>query len=437
MKYLIDGSAFVFSDVITGVQRLEIEITQSCLEYWADTLKEGYLAIPRNGDEWSLLPARKVVNLKGFEKFMLDTYARLLCFRSLTNLVHGSLPSLKLKNLMSKYYSKRTRHLILFPGLIWAGFILLLALPYVILYLKPQKWRIKKNDALVVMYSNWGDDIRRQNYEKSRTSGARVYHFVHDVIPLDYPQFFTSNHVQIYKDSLLNTLKPADGFITNSAYTSSALKAAAQKYYNIDINALPTCEIPINKTTLPTSVTLNEVREKLKSLAAEPHIYLVVGTIEPRKNHHYILDAFELVWKDDPSIPLILVGKQGWNNADIIERICKHKMYGKSLYWFNDASDNELVYLYKNVSGIIMASIVEGFGLPIIEAQTLGCKTILSDIPVFREVGGNSLFFDLSKANSLSEIIQDNMVNTSTEHTFDLRDGQPSISSCITQFMCN
>ena len=68
-------------------------------------------------------------------------------------------------------------------------------------------------------------------------------------------------------------------------------------------------------------------------------------------------------------------------------------------------SDVELVYLYQNVEAIIMASIVEGFGLPIIEAQKLGCKTLLSDIPVFKEVGGNSLYFDLSNLGELSELI--------------------------------
>jgi glycosyltransferase involved in cell wall biosynthesis len=435
MKFLIDGSALLFSDVITGVQRLEIEITEDCIDLWADNNANGYVAIPANNNKWLLFGAHKMANIKRLPLFFLRAFTRITSFRSLTNLVYGCLPSKQIKQIMTKYYSRKTRHLILLPGLFWSVLVLACAIPYVLLFLAPKYWKPEKDDAIVVLYSNWGDDVRRQNYDVLRDLGARVYHFVHDVIPIDFPEFFTEEHVAIYKESLSKALLPADGFITNSAYTSAALKIAAIKHYDINIDALPTCEIPITKTTLPSEFSIKEVRKEFQTLTEMDDLYLVVGTIEPRKNHHYILDAFDLLWNEGINTTLILVGKTGWHNSDIIDRIEQHKMYGKTLFWFNDVTDNELVFLYKNVQAIIMASIVEGFGLPIIEAQRFGCKTLLSEIPVFREVGGNSLFFDLNAPQSLGQLIKGKEINLLDNVNIKHSDEEQSIAFCITKFI--
>jgi glycosyltransferase involved in cell wall biosynthesis len=81
---------------------------------------------------------------------------------------------------------------------------------------------------------------------------------------------------------------------------------------------------------------------------------------------------------------------------------------GKRFHIFYDMNDAELQHAYKNCSGVILASTVEGFGLPIVESLWHGTKTFVSDIPIHREVGGNNCtFFPLNDPQILSNAIRD------------------------------
>jgi glycosyltransferase involved in cell wall biosynthesis len=79
------------------------------------------------------------------------------------------------------------------------------------------------------------------------------------------------------------------------------------------------------------------------------------------------------------------------------------------LYWIEGASDEELQRLYASCDALIAASYMEGFGLPIVEAAEYGKPVIASDIPVFREVIGESqaaAFFEAGSSSALSACIE-------------------------------
>ena len=74
---------------------------------------------------------------------------------------------------------------------------------------------------------------------------------------------------------------------------------------------------------------------------------------------------------------------------------------------FNDLSDTELEYCYLNSRSLVLPSYVEGFGLPLVEAMQRGLPAMASDIPVFREVGGDFIaYFDLEKPETLAALIR-------------------------------
>ena len=88
-------------------------------------------------------------------------------------------------------------------------------------------------------------------------------------------------------------------------------------------------------------------------------------------------------------------------------RIGRHPEFGKRLFWFENVSDSELDYCYRQAAGLITASVAEGFNLPIVEALSRGCPVIASDLPVHREVGGAyAAFFPVEDAASLAGLIQ-------------------------------
>jgi alpha-1,2-rhamnosyltransferase len=101
-----------------------------------------------------------------------------------------------------------------------------------------------------------------------------------------------------------------------------------------------------------------------------------------------------------------VIGVIGWNCSSIIKRLHNHEQLGKKLFVFHDINDIELLFIYKQAKALITASIMEGFGLPIIESLSRRCPVLASDIPVYREVGGDFCsYFDLEDSSSLADII--------------------------------
>ena len=82
-----------------------------------------------------------------------------------------------------------------------------------------------------------------------------------------------------------------------------------------------------------------------KELASRP-TFLTVGTIEPRKGHAQVLDAFELLWKEGVDANLVIVGKQGWMVEALAKRLRSHPERNKCLFWLEGISDEYLENLY-------------------------------------------------------------------------------------------
>ena len=135
--------------------------------------------------------------------------------------------------------------------------------------------------------------------------------------------------------------------------------------------------------------------------------YLMVATFDPRKNHHYLLDAFDLLWKTRDDLRLCLIGRVGSLCEDVIQRVRNHPALNKQLFAFYDMKDAELQHCYRNCRGVVFPSIVEGFGLPIVESLWFGKRTFASNTPIHREVGkGDCVYFDLESPMSLAQEIE-------------------------------
>lgn len=142
----------------------------------------------------------------------------------------------------------------------------------------------------------------------------------------------------------------------------------------------------------------------LKSEKNEP-FFLMVGTIEPRKGHALVLDAFDRYWASGGKARLVLVGKPGWNTRLLELRLQNHPENGKRLSVHANVSDMQLRGAYDRAHALIMASYLEGFGLPVVEAGRLGCPVILSDLPVFREVALGAAQADFFASGDVDELL--------------------------------
>ena len=111
----------------------------------------------------------------------------------------------------------------------------------------------------------------------------------------------------------------------------------------------------------------------------------------------------------------------------MLKKIENSPYLGKKLFIFNDLSDEELDFLYKNCDAVICASKREGFGLPLVEAAFCGKKVLSCDIPVFREIGEKYPVFSYFKAqkSGLVKVIkefEDKKVLKNLNSTYDNND---------------
>ena len=116
------------------------------------------------------------------------------------------------------------------------------------------------------------------------------------------------------------------------------------------------------------------------------NFFIYVGKFYPHKNIEKLIEAFTKV---DTSIKLILLGPNDFFKNRLTQLINRLSQ-GKKILFFNNLSNEDLVFFYKNALALIHPSLSEGFGLPLIEAAYFNCPIIASDINVFKELLGNS-----------------------------------------------
>ncbi|WP_275546422.1 MULTISPECIES: glycosyltransferase family 4 protein [unclassified Pseudomonas] len=267
--------------------------------------------------------------------------------------------------------------------------------------------QVRDGDQLLLLDSSWHADFF-ELAERLKNRGIGIISVIYDLIPLTHPQFCDAGLVKVFDRWFDWVSKTADGFMAISQTVSKQVDAelqnrlgpaeAAQRwhgYFHLG------SELDLNR---PAAVLHKNVRRMFEQ---QVPVYLMVSTVEPRKNHAYLLDAFELLWADGADVCLCIIGKIGWKCEALIERIKRHPQYGKRLFMFNDVNDKSLEFAYSNARALVFPSHAEGFGLPLVEAMQRGLPVMASDIPVFREVGQDFMaYFDLHDPASLVERIK-------------------------------
>lgn len=211
---------------------------------------------------------------------------------------------------------------------------------------------------------------------------ARVAVFIHDVIPLDFPEFQRDGTVQPFSEMIARVGKYADLVIYNSRET----QARAGPYLS----------------HIPASIVSHLGTDKFEAHPAEiPHdvpqdapFFVCVGTIEPRKNHAFLLDVWRELGAQAPG--LIIAGGRGWKNDEVFARLDTLPP-GSPVHEVAGLSDGALAALMDRAAGLVFPSLAEGFGLPATEAAARGIPLIVNDLPVLREILGDiPIYADVS-----------------------------------------
>lgn len=244
-------------------------------------------------------------------------------------------------------------------------------------------------------------------YEKQvkgwKLKGVKIHVMIYDLLPVLHPEWFHRNApIKFYK-WLRSIAINADSLICISEAVRRDLRNWLSDKYTFSTDTMPIHVIPLGgnlEKSIP-SRGMPQNAYHLLSIFASRKTALMVGTLEPRKGHSLILDAFDVLWKQGSEANLLIVGKLGWKTDKLKSRLLNHEQYEKKLYWLSDVSDEYLDQIYQVSFGLILASEGEGFGLPILEALMRQKNLLVSDLPVFREISSLHIqYFERFQTNA-------------------------------------
>ena len=269
-------------------------------------------------------------------------------------------------------------------------------------------------DCLLMLDSSWHIAVSPA-VEKFKQANSKVIYVIYDLIPVLYPQFCDKGLIPVFDRWIRDTSKYADGYLCISEAVKNDLQHFMRVHAVGDATRFVYGSFPLGCDIAKSEPESNpyNLPSNMREMFNGAPAFLMVSTIEPRKNHKMVLDAFDRLWSEGVQAKLVIVGKVGWEVQQLLMRLRSHSELNKKLFVINNADDALVQYCYKKATGLVFASYTEGFGLPIVEALAAGLPVIASDIPCHREVGKNIVsYFDLEQPVTLIKGIKDLMVNS-------------------------
>lgn len=239
--------------------------------------------------------------------------------------------------------------------------------------------------------------IHFPDYATPIFSSSKKVATIHDMAFFTVGDCYTKGQVETKKFLLDRTIKSADKLICISNFTYTELK----KYYpNLNQEKVEIIHNGFNKP-------LKKYEEaSLAKFKLECEYILFVGTISPSKNLINLIEAFREVKNFRKDIKLAIVGKNGWKFENIYKTVEKLNLINDVIFT-GYVTNDELETLYKKSMFVVYPSIYEGFGLPPLEALSRNKPVLASNIPVLKEILGESAFYcdPYNKENIAEQIL--------------------------------
>lgn len=203
------------------------------------------------------------------------------------------------------------------------------------------------------------------------TSSVVPFVLYYDALPVTHPQFFPggadrSRAVTRYHRAVSRAENVA--FISQGTRHVFETRIARRRVPNALVARLGADAFPARRHESP-----------------DPPRFTVVGTIEPRKRYALLLDVFERLWAMGRPYELVVLGRAAWEHP-VVERL-ERLSRSQPLQWIHEADDDDVLEALSRSTALLFLSAAEGYGLPPLEALSVGCPVIVSDdLPALEEL---------------------------------------------------
>lgn len=241
---------------------------------------------------------------------------------------------------------------------------------------------------IVILGAFWGLGNGVERYLAACRQGARLAVYIYDLIPITHPEYCDVNLSNAFWRGLGELLHVVDIVLTISEHTRRELQRFID---NHGARQVPIISVPLAHSLsgriLSTALALPRTLAHLRN---ERRYAAYVSTIEGRKNHLYVVRAWQRLIEQGVAVPdLVFVGRKGWKIDELMTLLEQTRYLDGRVHIVYGLSDTEVDAVYSNALFTVFTSVVEGWGLPIGESLTHGVPCVGSRSASIPEVGGD------------------------------------------------
>lgn len=207
---------------------------------------------------------------------------------------------------------------------------------------------------------------------------------VHDLGPLTHPQFFSASRPWLKRSAIRKAAERASVIVCVSSATAEAVERTIGRNLGDRLRVVP--------EGVGQEFFTAQSRDCLLPLddlpPADVPYFLWTGSMNPRKNVGNVIKAFDYVASEIPH-RLVLAGGLGWNHDGELQ-VLRNSRFRRRIHHAGRVTDEQLRALYQGADGFVFVSLMEGFGLPILEAMASRCPVITSNVSSMPEVAGDA-----------------------------------------------
>lgn len=231
---------------------------------------------------------------------------------------------------------------------------------------------------------DWQYKDLRRIWSLKQSQKFRYCAIVYDLIPLSFPHFVTPGYDTFIADYFGELIWLAD--------RAMCISRAARAEWIEFCRSFGVETIPSHAFSLGCDLPSPSGRPLPDSLHGK-RFALYVSTIEPRKNHRVLYDAWDRCIRAGTIDPerdrLVFVGRVGWAVDDLVREIAANPLTRNTIIILNHATDDLLARLYGECAFVVFPSFCEGYGLPVAEALGYAKPCISSNAGSLSEIGGD------------------------------------------------